>query len=120
MGRRDEGVVVDQVGDVRIVSLPGEQDVVTAPRIRAMLGGAAESAYPVVVDLTECTFIDSSVVAVLLGACQAVGLGQFAVVIKPGSEPARLLDLVAFAAVVPVYKTRRAALAAMARPDAAG
>jgi anti-anti-sigma factor len=117
MSRRDDAVVVEQAGDVRIVSLRGEHDVDTAPRVRPVLSGATEGAYPVVVDLTDCSFIDSSMVAVLLGACQAVGLGRFAVVIKPGSEAARLLDLVAFSAVVPVYQSRRAAVA---QADAAG
>jgi anti-anti-sigma factor len=112
-------VVVERAGDVRVVSLQGEHDLDTAPEVTAILGGAVEGAYPAVVDLTTCTFIDSSMVAVLLEACQAVGLGQFALVIKPGSEPARLLDLVAFGAVVPIYKTRRAAITAMAQADAA-
>jgi len=120
MTGREEAVLVEQAGDVRIVSLRGEHDLDTAPQVGAMLSGAAASAYPVVVDLTECTFIDSTLVAVLLGACQAVGLGQFAAVIRPGSEPARMLDLVAFGAVVPIHTTRRAAIAAVAQADAAG
>jgi anti-sigma B factor antagonist len=55
--------------DIVVVSLAGEHDLYTAPRIEAALGGAIASGRAVVVvDLHETTFLDSTVLAILLHA----------------------------------------------------
>jgi anti-sigma B factor antagonist len=56
---------------VQIVSLGGEVDVHTAPRLDEEIAGAMENgARRVVVDLAGASFIDSTVVGVLLRAHQ--------------------------------------------------
>jgi anti-anti-sigma factor len=109
-GSRD--IVVEQVGAIRVVALIGEHDIGTLNRLQTTLREAV-SAGPVLVDLSDCRFIDSSSLAVLFHASQQVPSARFAVVAPAGSEPARLLSLVAFGQVVPVYDTRDAALAAV-------
>jgi len=113
MSGRDDAVVVEQAGSVRVVGLRGEHDVDTGPLLESVFAEAVVSGDAIVADLTACTFIDSTCVAILFTAGQSVPVGRFAVVIKPDGGAARLLDLVAFAAVLPVYETRNAALAAV-------
>jgi anti-anti-sigma factor len=113
MAQRPGDVWAEQAGTVRVVMLRGEHDVSTVMRLEAALADAIAGGDGVVVDLTVCSFIDSGSVAALLTAGQIGPVGRFAVVIKPGSEAARLLDLVAFSAVLPVYETRAAALVAV-------
>jgi anti-sigma B factor antagonist len=67
----------------------GEVDLATGPRLRAELAGLLEQvdAKPVVVDLTEVTFLGSTGIAVLVDAhWQAVQLGiPFKVVVRRDS-----------------------------------
>jgi anti-sigma B factor antagonist len=57
-------------GDVHIVAVTGEVDLLTAPefkqRVTAPIGGAGVER--VIVDLTQATFVDSSSLGVLIGA----------------------------------------------------
>jgi anti-anti-sigma factor len=89
-GSRD--VVIEQVGATRIVALGGEYDIGTLGRLEKTLR-AAVAAGPVVVDLAECGFIGSSSLAILFHASQSAPVGRFAVVVPPGSKPARRLRL---------------------------
>src|SRR5918997_5930924 len=49
-----------------VITPPGESDAFVAPRIRSDLADALGGEAPLVVDLTKATFIDSTVVGVLL------------------------------------------------------
>jgi anti-sigma B factor antagonist len=49
-----------------VITLPGESDAYVAPRIRSDLATALGADSPLVVDLTQATFIDSTIVGVLL------------------------------------------------------
>jgi anti-sigma B factor antagonist len=49
-----------------VITLTGESDAFVAPRIRSDLATALGGDSPLVVDLTQATFIDSTVVGVLL------------------------------------------------------
>ena len=49
-----------------VITLPGESDAFVAPRIRSDLATALGTDSPLVVDLTQSTFIDSTIVGVLL------------------------------------------------------
>jgi anti-anti-sigma factor len=55
---------------VAIVTLRGEHDLATRPEITAALARAGGEA-DVLVDLSDCTFIDSSVIGALVAAFQA-------------------------------------------------
>jgi anti-sigma B factor antagonist len=58
-----------------VVSVAGELDVYTVPHLeRALL--AADGARSVVVELSECTFVDSSTLAVLLEASRRLSLSD--------------------------------------------
>jgi hypothetical protein len=71
----------------------------------------------VLIDLTECTFVDSSVIAAFLQAGRELAQvgGRLEVVVPPdASEVRRAAELTALATVLPVHETTAAALAAFA------
>ncbi len=51
-----------------VVSLAGEIDVATAPRLREHLAATRASAAKIIVDLTDVGFLDSAGLGVLVGA----------------------------------------------------
>ena len=85
---------VDSIG---LVELVGEHDVATTTELQDALDGVFAPGAAVVVDLSAATFIDSSVLGVLLRAEIRTSRGrgdQFAVVAPKGSAAAALFDLV--------------------------
>jgi len=112
MRQRPGDLRAERAGAVRVVVLRGEHDVSTIRRLESALEGA-EPGEGTVVDLTECGFIDSSSLAVLFHASQVRPASGFAIAVPPDTEVARMLDLVAFGKVVPVYPTREDAVRAI-------
>ena len=109
-------VVIDRSEPgVAIVGLSGEHETYTAEKLRRVLHGLLDDDRGIVVDLTEATFLDSAVVGVILETrTQAVGRGlKFAVVMDDNTGPAvhRLFDLTGLNTVLPIAKSRAAALA---------
>ncbi|HET8894363.1 MAG TPA: STAS domain-containing protein [Gaiellaceae bacterium] len=66
----DLQIKTETLGDeFRLISVVGEVDLYTAPQLKTELNAAAdESTRAVIVDLTECTFIDSTALGVLVSA----------------------------------------------------
>ena len=64
-GRNPEGVEAPDLG-FSVIALSGESDVYAAPRIRSDLSEALCGDAPLVVDLSRATFLDSTVVGILL------------------------------------------------------
>lgn len=104
---RDDGRVV-------VAALTGEHDIYTAPSLREQVYGVIEEGKPLVVDLNETTFLDSSVLGVLIGArrrAHEAGLG-FAVCCSDGVESGvkRVLEVTGLIPVLPVLPEREQAL----------
>jgi anti-sigma B factor antagonist len=97
-----------------IVELEGEFDLATAARLRSALDGALAEGASVIVDLTFATFVDSSVIGVLVSAQRSAASidGRSVSVVAPaGGAPARVLDLMAAGRVLRVFGSRDEALA---------
>jgi anti-anti-sigma factor len=94
------------------VRLRGEHDLSTKPRLTEALAKAAAQ-INVVVDLTECGFIDSSVIAAFFQAGREVGQvgGRLELVIAATGEVRRAAELTALGTVLPVRETMAEALA---------
>jgi anti-sigma B factor antagonist len=114
LDRSDDGVAV--------VVVEGEHDVYTAPSLNERLDSLLEEHTPFVVDLTAATFVDSSVIRVLLEARRraeetnvgfAVALGQ-----DDSGPVRRVLDITGLVPLLPIYPTREEAIEA-ARSGAA-
>lgn len=78
--------------ETRVVSIAGELDLYTAPEFeRALeLNGAANGR--VVVDLSECTFIDSTALGMLLRAERHIG-GSALLIVATGAEVLRAFEV---------------------------
>ena len=106
LDRSDSGVVV--------VVLTGEHDVYTAPSLRDRIKSVIAERSSFIIDLTPATFVDSSVLRVLLEArreAEEAGLG-FAVALGDGEAPGvrRVLEVTGLMPVFPVLPAREAAL----------
>jgi anti-sigma B factor antagonist len=102
--------------DVVVVLVEGEHDVYTAPTLRERLQTVIEEGSPFVIDLTPATFLDSSVLRVLLEArrrAQEEGIG-FAVALEKGNAAGveRVLEVTGLMPVFPVLPARKTAVEA--------
>jgi anti-sigma B factor antagonist len=110
-------IVVDTAENgVSVVAVHGEHDVYTAPSLREQLSSLLEDGNPVVVDLTPATFIDSSILGVLLGGLRRAREHEsgFALVIGEASEPTvrRIFEVTGLFPVFPVFASREEAVSA--------
>jgi anti-sigma B factor antagonist len=109
----------EQVTDkLRIVALHGVLDMESAGELEARLaGGAADPSRPLVVDLTECEFIDSVGLSALLQGAKPLQNGEANVAfVTPGGVVRRLLELTAVDRTIPVFDSRDEACASVLDP----
>jgi anti-sigma B factor antagonist len=92
-----------------VIRLQGESDAYVAPRIRSDLEGALGGPTPVVVDLSQATFIDSTVVGILLeGLASSEQLERPLLLLLPDDsapEVHRLFELTGLASLLPVVRS---------------
>ena len=92
-----------------VIQLQGESDAYSAPRIRSDLEVALDVAAPVLVDLSQATFIDSTVVGILLeGLASSERLERPLLLLLPDDsapEVHRLFELTGLAALLPVVRS---------------
>jgi len=99
-------------GDIPVVHLFGEADSSAAADLRARLQELQEATHPnVVIDLLEVTFVDSTILGVLVAAsrfCRNLG-GELRLVI---AEPrvSRVLEITGLTRVFVLYGSLEAAL----------
>jgi anti-anti-sigma factor len=93
-----------------VVQVEGDLDMATSSRLTEALE-RADAGDRIIVDLSECTFLDSSAVRVLVAGArtaQTAG-GDMALVARdPGIR--RVLEIAAIDELLPVHETREAAL----------
>ncbi len=109
-------VGVRELGGHRVtyVRATGEIDLSNAEDLAApLLSADAWQGGPIVVDLAEVPFMDSSGLRVLLSAVRDLG-PRLAVVVRPHSPIENLLDLAQLRDRVPAYATADDAVAAVA------
>lgn len=92
-----------------VVALPGESDAFLAPRVRREIESALAGEAPLVVDLTQATFVDSTVVGVIIE-----GLAEYEQRERPlllllpeesAPEVHRLFEITGLSALLPVVRT---------------
>jgi anti-anti-sigma factor len=102
---------------IAVVTMRGEHDLTTRGELaRALELAAAHSS--VIVDLSDCTFIDSTVIQELAKSSQLVSANgdRFAVVIPPEHRPVRrIAALTRLGQILPLYESRQAAVAGVQR-----
>ncbi len=109
-------VDVSATGYGAIVTIAGELDLATAPRVRAALASEVlEQAEAVVIDLTDVTFMDSSGLAELLNFERDMSTRRRRLAIACPEGTARLLlDVTGVAEQLALYPSRADAEAAAA------
>jgi anti-anti-sigma factor len=111
----DSRILVDQLGgSLWLVVLAGEHDLLTAPRLGQALAEIERHGTDILLDLSEATFIDSSILQTLFR--HAGHPGEHVVIVSPpGTAPRRLLDMTGFGQHVRVCDTRTDGLLALGR-----
>ena len=112
------GIRTDRVTERGLVVVPSAAlDLASVPCLRTAIEDAQAVVASVVLDLSEVSFIDSSIVGVIASANKDVARleagSQLVVVSPPGSHPRRVLDMVKAETFVRVYDDRTAALTAI-------
>jgi anti-anti-sigma factor len=112
LGSRREPIVgLAEHGDALVLSLAGELDLADAPALREALRRAVErSPKRLVVDLTEVTFVDSTILGALVEARSKLGGDAFALA-APGLEVQRALEVSGLDRHFRVFETVSGALA---------
>ena len=77
--------VAPETAEIVAVCLEGEFDLTNAPSFRNETDHALESGNDLILDLSEATFIDSSVIHVLVHASQAASARQQTAVLQVGT-----------------------------------
>lgn len=111
-----------KVGDleqgVRTIYVRGELDLSTAPELQGPLNGALESDEgSVLIDLSQCEFIDSTGIALIVRAWQRLNSGENGralVICSQNDQVRRVLEITGLELSIPVHTTRDEALAAIA------
>jgi anti-sigma B factor antagonist len=105
--RNDRGVAV--------LTISGEHDLSTAPNLRRRLDGLLDEGVATVLDLSPATFIDSSILGVILDGrrrAAEVKIG-FAIARSNGSDAVdRVLEVTGLRAELPVHARREEAVMA--------
>ena len=118
------GIAVERAEPgVEVIVVTGEHDISTAPELERRVEAALESGHAVVIDLLGTTFIDSTVLRVLICAREQAGersiefrcaLGE-----STGHGVRRLLDLTGMAGRLQAVPTRADAIAGAVAPEPA-
>ena len=104
-----------EIDGIVVVVVRGEVDLMSSPELDAVVADAIldhGTPRPLLVDLAECQFMDSSGLAVLLRAGENLP-ERLAIVCPASAPPARLLELAAGTLFVR-HETRADGLAALA------
>jgi anti-sigma B factor antagonist len=110
--RNDSGVAV--------LTISGEHDLSTAPSLRRRLDGLLEEGVATVLDLSPATFIDSSILGVILDGRRRAAEANigFAVARSNGSDAVdRVLEVTGLRVELPVHARREEAVMAASGND---
>jgi anti-sigma B factor antagonist len=108
-------LALERKDDLAVLTISGEHDLSTAPNLRRRLNSLLDEGTATVIDLSPATFIDSSILGVILDGrrrAEADRIG-FAVARSNGSEAVdRVLDVTGLRAELPVHAGRQEAMTA--------
>jgi anti-anti-sigma factor len=115
--------VGDLEHDVRTIFVRGELDLSTAPDLEGPLEQTLESGEgSVLIDLSQCEFIDSTGIALIVRAWQRLDGGEDGrnlVLCSQNDQVRRVLEITGLELSIPVHPTRDEAISALtAQPPA--
>jgi stage II sporulation protein AA (anti-sigma F factor antagonist) len=102
---------------VRTISVRGELDLSTAPELEGPLNQALESDEgSMLIDLSQCEFIDSTGIALIVRAWQQLDSGKNGralVLCSQNNQVRRVLEITGLELSIPVHGTRDEAISAL-------
>jgi anti-anti-sigma factor len=105
---------------VRTIAVQGELDLSTAPELEGPLEQALDSGEgSVLIDLSQCEFIDSTGIALIVRAWQRLddgasgGSGRALVLCSQNDQVRRVLEITGLELSIPVHLTRDEAISAL-------
>lgn len=102
---------------MRTISVRGELDLSTAPDLEGPLEEALDSDEgSVLIDLSQCEFIDSTGIALIVRAWQRLDSGENGralVICSQNDQVRRVLEITGLELSIPVHLTRDEAIAAL-------
>jgi len=115
MNQKPFGATEEVVRNASVITILGELDIATSPKVRELLSEAARDGdRPLVIDLTGCEFVDSTGLATLLHGAKPAQNGESNVaLVCTGGEVRKLLELTAIDRTIPVYETLDSAIDAV-------
>jgi anti-sigma B factor antagonist len=111
---REGSIFIECRYGVWVLTMHGEHDVSTEPSLAEELERVTAAGGPVVIDLSDAEFIDSTILGALVSAAGRSGDDEVAVVAPAGREPLRLVRLTGADSVLRVCETCEAAIEAVA------
>jgi len=111
-------IALDQIGrELWLVVVGGEQDMATVGRLREEIERAELAGGDIVIDLSQATFIDSSVARLLVehGLRPTRDDVSIALMIPAAGFPTKVLQLLEVYDKLPVFESRADALRALGR-----
>jgi anti-sigma B factor antagonist len=95
-----------------VISVDGELDLSTAPRLKWMLVDALEGGFcQVVIDLSNVTFMDSTALAVLVGVNRSLEPGARLAIVCSGEKVLQIFEFSGTEGAFSIYPTLDRALA---------
>lgn len=121
-GTSDFELRVEAIDGASVLHVNGEVDLSTHQHLTDELTSLAGEDSPIVVELSECEFIDSSGIRALLvggrAVAESVGGGDKLVLAGAIPQVSRILEVTGVGEALPIYPGLDEALAALGAPSA--
>ena len=102
-----------EVGAATVITVSGELDIHTAPDLTEVLSPASAAGQPVIVDLTDVTFMDSSGLSVFVTALKrAREAGTTLVLVVSEPRVMRVFSITGIDTLIDIHATLDSALSA--------
>jgi anti-anti-sigma factor len=103
-----------------VISLEGELDLSTAPQLKWMLLDSLEAGHSqIVIDLTLCSFMDSTALGVLIVVNRSLAAGVRLAIVTEHANVLKIFELSGMDGMFAIFPTLADALARPARADVA-
>jgi anti-sigma B factor antagonist len=108
---------ISEFDGVHVVAVRGELDLSTAPDLEPQLEAALAAEGSLVIDLTECEFVDSTGIALIVRAWQKIEAaekdGRAFAICSDGNQVGRVLEISGLNLSIPIHQSRDESLAAL-------
>ncbi len=96
-------IILESRPEGEILHVFGEVDLTSVAELRSAIDSAAASGPHVIVDLEPCTYIDSTILSVLMRASETYA-GRFQIVIPPSGIVRRVFTITSLIGQLPVIE----------------